>query len=72
VIHVKAADLYGAMGIGTPTTQENTNPAGQSQQQKEQANAAAQGKPIKNTYGVIAILSMVGILIGAKFALEKR
>lgn len=69
---MKASDLYGAIGMGQPTSQEGTNPTPQTPAQKETANAQAQGKPLKNTYGVIAILSLVGILLGAKFALEKR
>lgn len=69
---MKASDLYGGIGIGSATSQEQTNPVEQTAAQKEKVNASAQGKPIKNTYGVIALLSMVGILIASKFALEKR
>lgn len=69
---MRVSDLYGGAGYGIPTSQELTNPTPATSQAKESANASAQGKPIKNTYGVIAILSLVGILVGAKFALEKR
>lgn len=69
---MKASDLYGGIGMGQASSQETTNPTPQTVAQKETANAQAQNKPLKNSYGVIAILSLVGILIGAKFALEKR
>lgn len=65
------SDLYGG-GLGVASTGETVNPVSQTPQQKDTAQAVAQNKPIKNSYGVIAILAIIGVLVGAKFTLEKR
>ena len=67
---LKASDIYGSMGMGASTTQDDTKPA-QNQAESKKANDQAKGKPLSNTYGTIAILALLGILIGSKFALEK-
>lgn len=57
------------MGVGTATTQDATQPQ-VSADQKVQAQATATNKmPVG--YGTMVLLAMIGILVGAKFAMEK-
>ncbi len=69
---MKASDIYGNQGVGTATTQDMTQPqTGDMGSQKENAKHTAFN--LSNpSYGLIALLAFIGILIGIKFAAERK
>lgn len=66
---MKASDIYGSSVFGGETTQADTNP-NQSTVSAGAANDAAKKKGSLGSGG-LAVLVLVGILVGAKFALER-
>ncbi len=68
---MKASDLYGNQGVGSATTQDATQPVMGIDSQKENANHTAFNLA-NPSYGLIALLAFVGILVGVKFAAERK
>ena len=67
---MKASDIYGALEFTSSITQDETLPD-TSPADADTANATAKRKKSWGGNVMIAILVIVGILIGAKYALEK-
>lgn len=65
---LRASDLYGAIGL--PKTQETTNPADETPTVRAQAQAAAKGKSLSGSYGTIAMVVLLGVLVSVKFYRE--
>lgn len=66
---MRASDIYGSSVFATGRTEDDTLPT-QSTVAAQGANDVAKKKG-GTSYGMLAIIIMIGILIGAKFALEK-
>ena len=67
---MKASDIYGALEFTNAITQDETLPD-TSGAEAEVANSTAKRKKSWGGNVMIASLVIVGILIGAKYALEK-
>jgi hypothetical protein len=66
---MQASDIYGKIGVKKQTTTDSTKPS-RSESEKKEVNTQVKGNS-PASYTMIAILAFVGILVGAKFALEK-
>lgn len=67
---MRASDLYGALEFANARTQDETQPV-QNNDDQQKANDTAKRKDSAGGYGMMALLIVIGILIGGKFLLEK-
>jgi hypothetical protein len=68
---LSVADIYGSRQTNKDNTGSQMNGSSQSASTSKESSAAAKGKPMLGTgYGTIAILTIIGALIAAKFGFE--